>query len=61
MNKCIIDIPDCATVDEYEDFLHHYVLVMRLSAKRLKLTKYQKQIYEHLLNSILNAHYVEGI
>ena len=61
MNKCIIDIPECATVDQYEDFLYKYVLVMRLSAKRLKLNKDQKKIYEQLLNSILNAHYVEGV
>lgn len=61
MDKCIIDIPDCATVDEFEDFLHKYVLVMRMSDKRLKLTKDQKQIYDQLLNSILNAQYVEGV
>lgn len=61
MDKCIIDIPDCVTVDEYEDFLHNYVLVMRMTAKRLKLAKGQKKIYDQLLNSILNAQYVEGV
>ena len=61
MNKCIIDIPDEASVDEYEDFLHQYVLVMRMSAKRLKLNKDQKQIYNKLLDSILNATYVEDV
>ena len=61
MNKCIIDIPDEASVDEYENFLYQYVLVMRMSAKRLKLNKEQKQIYNKLLDSILNASYVEDV
>ena len=61
MNKCIIDIPDESSVDEYENFLHQYVLVMRMSAKRLKLNKEQKHIYNKLLDSILNATYVEDV
>lgn len=61
MNKCIIDIPDEASVDEYENFLYQYVLVMRMSAKRLKLNKEQKQIYNKLLDSILNASYLEDV